>query len=211
MEKYSNNNSNRNQSIIKAILNKDFVISAIIPVLIFTVFDKLNMTLNGVILSGLWSVGVVLVNLIKEHKVNALAMMAGIFSAISLVGTIISKNPTFYLAAPILRDILIAVVFFGSLFLERSLIQIIVEQTYLKNVSEEFKKKSQYKSAWMILTFTWGILNVSQALIRIILIYTVSTSSYFAISTLYDNISTPLLIVFSITFPRWYWTKKQVI
>ena len=50
------------------IFNKDFVVSAIIPIIIFSVFDKMEMTLNGIILSGGWSIGVVLINFIKEHQ-----------------------------------------------------------------------------------------------------------------------------------------------
>ncbi|SFD03317.1 VC0807 family protein [Clostridium uliginosum] len=205
MGKSSNNNLNGNHSIIKNIFNKEFVVSAIIPIIIFSIFNNLKMPFNGIILSGLWSMGVVLINFIKEHKINALAAMAGIFSGIGLIGTIISKNPTFYLVAPIIQDILCALIFFGSLFFERSLIQIIVEQSYLKNVPEEFKRKPKYKSAWRILTSAWGLLNISQAVLRIILLYSVSMNSYYAISTVYSNVSTPLLLAVSITFPKWYW------
>lgn len=73
MEKSLTNNLNMNNSIIKIVFNREFVISDIIPVIIFSVFDKLNMTLNGIILSGVWSIGVVIFNFIKEHKINALA------------------------------------------------------------------------------------------------------------------------------------------
>lgn len=121
-----------------------------------------------------------------------------------LVGTIISKSPTFYLIAPIARDILCALIFFCSLFFEKSLIQIIVEQSYLKNVPEEVKKRAKYRSTWRILTITWGALNISQAALRTVLLYSVSMDSYYAISTMYDNISTPLLLAFSISFPKWY-------
>lgn len=201
---------NKNHSVLKNILNKDFVVSAIIPIIIFSVFDKLQMTFDGIILSGVWSIGVVLINFIKEHKINALASMSAIFSAIGLIGTIISKNPTFYLISPIIQDILYALIFFGSLLFEKSLIQIIVEQSYLKNVPEEFKKKPKYKSVWKILTVAWGILNISQAALRTILLYYVSMSSYYAISTLYSNISSPLLLAFSILFPKWYWKSKTI-
>lgn len=209
MANYSMNTANKNSSIIKTIFNREFVTSAVIPVIIFLVFGKLNMTLDGIILSGVWSIGVVVFNFIKEHKINALATMAGALSAIGLIGTVISKNPTFYLIVPIAQDILIAIVFFGSLFFKKSLIQIIVEQTYLRNVPEEFKAKPKYRSAWRILTFTWGILNISQAVVRIILLHSVSMGSYYALSTLYSNISTPLLIAISIAFPKWYWTKGK--
>jgi len=210
MEKVSdNNNSNKKYSVLKNIFNKDFVVSAIIPIIIFSVFDKMEMTLNGIILSGVWSIGVVLINFIKEHKINALAVMGASFAGVGVIGTVISKNPTFYLVSPIIKDILIALIFFGSLFLKRSLIQIIVEQSYLKNVSEDFKKQPKYKAAWRIVTIAWGILNISQAGFRTVLLYSVSMSAYYATSTVYDNISTPLLLAFSILFPKWYWKKTK--
>jgi intracellular septation protein A len=210
MEKSSdNNNSNKKYLVLKSIFNKDFVVSAIIPIIIFSVFDKMEMTLSGIILSGAWSIGVVLINFIKEHKINALAVMGASFAGVGVIGTAISKNPTFYLVSPIIKDILIALIFFGSLFLKRSLIQIIVEQSYLKNVPEDFKKQPKYKAAWRIVTIAWGILNISQAVFRTVLLYSVSMSAYYATSTVYDNISTPLLLTFSILFPKWYWKKTK--
>lgn len=133
--------------------------------------------------------------------------MSAVFSGIGLIGAVISNNPKFYLISPIIQDILFAIIFFWSLFLERSLVQIIVEQSYLKNAPEELRKKPKYKSAWRILTLSWGILNVSQAVLRTILLYSVSVSSYYAISTIYGNISAPLLLAFSIMFPKLYWKK----
>jgi intracellular septation protein A len=209
MEKVSNNNSNKKYSVLKGIFNKDFVVSAIIPIIIFSVFDKMEMTLSGIILSGVWSIGVVLINFMKEHKINALAAMGASFAGVGVIGTVISKNPTFYLVAPIIQDILLALIFFGSLFCQRSLIQIIVEQSYLKNVPEEFKKQHEYKKVWKIITEAAAILTISQAALRIILLYTVSMSSYYAISTVYGNISTPIFIVFSIMFPKWYWKRTK--
>lgn len=204
-----NVNSNKKYSIIKNVFNKDFVISAVIPIIIFSVFDKIGMTFNGIILSGIWSVGIVGINYIKERKINALATMGAAFAGVGVIGTVVSNNPTFYLVAPIVQDILLAFIFFGSLFFKRSLIQIIVEQSYLKNVSEDFKKKPKYSRAWRMITVAWGILNLSQAALRTVLLYSVSMSSYYAISTVYGNISTPLLIAFSIIFPKWYWKKQK--
>ncbi|WP_297421286.1 VC0807 family protein [Clostridium sp.] len=209
MEK-SISKSNKQYSVLKNILNKDFVMSAIIPIIIFSIFDKNGMTLDGIILSGVWSIGIVGLNFIKEHKINALAVMGASFSGIGVIGTIISNNPTFYLISPIVQDILIAIIFLGSLFCKRSLVQIIAEQSYLSNIPEDFKKQPKYAAAWRIVTLSWGILNISQAVIRTILLFSVSMSSYYAISTVYCNISSPVLIAFSILFPRWYWSKKDI-
>lgn len=210
MESSHMDNSNKKYSVLKNIFNKDFIVSAIIPIVIFSTFNKFKMILTGIILSGLWSIGVVIINFIKEHQINALATLSAIFSTIGLIGTIISKNPTFYLVSPIIQDMLYALIFFGSLFFEKSLIQIIVEQSYFKNASEELRKKAKYKSAWRILTVAWGILNVSQAGLRAVLLYSVSMDSYYAISTIYSNISSPVLLAFSISFPKWYWKSEKI-
>lgn len=68
----------------------DFVVSAIIPIIIFSIFDKMEMTLNGIILSGVWSTGVVLINFMKEHKINALAAMGASFAGVGVIGTVIA-------------------------------------------------------------------------------------------------------------------------
>ncbi|MDR3597955.1 VC0807 family protein [Clostridium sp.] len=202
--------SNRNNSVIKNVFNKDFVVSAIIPILIFSILDKYGMTFEGIVLSGVWSIGGVCVNYIKDHKLNALAVMSAAFAGIGLIGTIVSKNPAFYLVAPIVQDILLAIMFFGSLFFKRSLIQIIIEQSYLKNASEEIKNSLKFKSTCRFLSIAWGVLTVSQAAIRIILLNSVSVSTYYTISTSYGNISTPLMIAFSIMFPKWYSKRKSI-
>lgn len=202
--------SNKNNSVVKNVFNKDFVVSAIIPIIIFSILDRYGMTFEGIVLSGGWSIGVVLINYIKDHELNALAIMSAAFAGIGLIGTIISKNPTFYLVAPIIQDILLAVMFFGSLFFKRSLIQIIIEQSYLKNDSGDIKNSLKFKSTCRFLSIAWGVLTVSQAAVRIVLLYSVSVSTYFAISTAYGNISTPLMIAFSIMFPKWYSKRKRI-
>ncbi|HBF39747.1 MAG TPA: hypothetical protein DDW50_20840 [Firmicutes bacterium] len=195
-------------SVLSNIFNREFMVSAIVPLLIFYIFRYLRMTLGGIILSGCWCVCVVVIKLIREHKVNVLALLAGIFSAIGLVGTIISQSPTFYLISPIVIDILYALIFCGSLFTPRPLIQVIVEDSHLGLFSEDFRSTRKYKSAWQILTAAWGVLNITQALLRMILLHSAPVEVYYTISTVYSNISSPLLLVFSYVFPKWYWHRK---
>lgn len=200
--------SNKNYSVIKNVFNKDFVVSAIIPIIIFSLLDKYGMTFEGIILSGSWSIGVVIVNYVKAREFNALAIMSAAFAGIGLIGTIVSKNPTFYLVAPIVQDILLAAMFFGSLLFKKSLIQIIIEQSYLKNESGEIRNSSKFKLICRFLSIAWGVLTVSQVLVRVVLLYSVSVGTYYAISTAYGNISTPLMVAFSIMFPKWYFKRK---
>jgi intracellular septation protein A len=210
MDKIEEKNIAGKPSVFKNIFNPEFIVSAIIPLLIFYSFTYLKMNLSGIVLSGCWCVCVVVVKLIRDHKVNVIALLAGIFSAIGLIGTIISHNPTFYLATPIVIDILYALIFFGSLFTPRPLIQVIVEDSQIGLFSEDLRRTRKYKSAWQILTVAWGALNITQALLRSILLFSVSVELYYTMSTIYSNISSPLLLVFSYTFPKWYWHKIGV-
>lgn len=210
MEGPSKENPSKKYSVLKNIFNKDFVISAIIPIIIFSILDRNGMTFEGIVLSGGWSIGVVLINYIKDHELNALATISAAFAGVGLIGTVISKNPTFYLIAPIVQDILLAAMFFGSLFFKRSLIQIIIEQSYLKNDSGKIKNSQKFKLTCRFLSIAWGVLTVSQAAVRIVLLHSVSVSIYYTISTAYGNISTPLMIAFSIMFPKWYYKRKSI-
>jgi intracellular septation protein A len=196
-------------STVRSFFNKDFIASAIIPLIIFYIFNHMKMVLVGTILSGCWCLSVFLIKLIREHKINAIALLSGIFSVIGLLCTIISQNPTVYLAEPIFEDILYAILFWGSLFFPRPLIQVFVEDSHMSAFSEGFRKTQQYKAAWRILTIAWGALNVSQALLRVALLYSVPIDLYYTISKIYVNVSYPLLMIFSYQFPKWYWERSK--
>ncbi|QXE20777.1 VC0807 family protein [Clostridium sp. 001] len=196
-------------SILRNVFNRDFVVSAIVPVVIFYVFDKFEMTLSGIIFSGLWSIGVVIINFIKTKKLNALAAIAAAFSGIGLVGSAISKNAAFYFVSPLVGNALVSLIFFLSLLSRKSLIEVIVEQSYLKNAPEKMKNDKDHKFVWRFLTAIWGFGNLSQVILGAILLKVVSMSLYYAVINIYGNILSILLLAFSITFPKIYFKKKR--
>ncbi|ADK14670.1 VC0807 family protein [Clostridium ljungdahlii] len=209
MEKSYANGVKNKSSILRNILNKDFVVSAIIPVVIFYVFDKFKMTLSGIIFSGLWSIGVVIANFIKTREINALAVMAAAFSGIGLVGSVISKNATFYFVSPLVGNALVSLLFFLSLLSRKSLIEVIVEQSYLKNAPEKMKNDKDHKFVWRFLSAIWGFGNLSQVILGVVLLKVASMSLYYAVINIYGNILSILLLAFSITFPKIYFKKKS--
>ncbi|VBB07114.1 Hypothetical protein LUCI_2358 [Lucifera butyrica] len=210
MEKAADKNSQKPPPSSAKLFNKEFIASVIIPLIIFYIFNYRKMALAGTILSGCWCIGVFLFNLIREHKTNILALLSGIFLVIGLLCTILWRNPNIYFVEPIFEDVLYAVIFFSSLFFSRPLIQVFVEDSHIVAFPEEFRKTSQYKSVWKILTIAWGVLNVSQALLRVALLYSVPIELYYAISKIYVNVSSPLLLLFSYKFPKWYWKRIGV-
>ncbi len=194
-------------TFFKNILNKEFVLSALAPSLIFYIFNFLKLKLIGTILSGCWCLGMVLLKLIRERKINGMALAAGGFSLIGLIGTLVLKNPMFYMAAPIFEDGLYALLFFGSLCFPRPLIQLIVEDSHLGSFPDELRRTAKYRAAWRILTLTWGVLNLTQALLRSILLVAAPLELYYGIGKIYGQLSSGLLLLGSYWFPKWYWKR----
>ncbi|MDB2156247.1 VC0807 family protein [Clostridium butyricum] len=193
-------------SIVKNIFNKDFIISAIIPLLIYGVATKCSTELIGLILSGIWCIAVVIVNYFMSKTINFLATIGAVFNGIGLIGTIISKSPTFYLATPIVEDFLFAFILIMSIFLSHPIIQVVAEQSFLNNVPKSIKDNRKYKSSWNIITAAWAAINILQATVRIIILNYFSIKVYYTISNIYSGISIPLFIAASIIFSKWYLT-----
>lgn len=196
--------SDKKYSVIKNIFNKDFVISAIVPLIIYEVVTKCSTELSGLILSGIWCIAVVVVNYVISKTVNFLAAIGALFTGIGLIAMIISKNPAFYLATPIVKDFLFALMLIVSIFVSHPIIQVVAEQSFLKNAPEKIKNNPKYKSNWIIITAAWGAINVLQGAVRIIMLNCFSIEVYYTLSNVYSGISMPLFIAASIIFSKWY-------
>lgn len=191
--------------IIKQIFNWEFFFSVVIPIIILAVLSHFNMALLGTILAGTLALAASAVKFARVRRVNIYAMIVAGFSAIGLIGTIISRSPAFYLASPIVCDLVLAAVFLGSLLFSKSLIQVFAEYETKDFFPPALRMHPRYAEVWRILTAGWGFLSLSQALLRVILLRSVPPALYYTISSLYGNISTPFFLVFTFWFPRWYW------
>lgn len=191
------------------LLNFDFFATIIIPLAIFYIFNYHQNLLWGAILSGAWCCGFFLFRLIINKKTNILALLTGIFSVISLLITIIFHDPKFYFLEPIFSDFIYSVIFFGSLFFSRSLIQIFVEDSKIISFSSEYTTFEKYIKTWKILTIIWGSVMLLLAAIKLLIFYCMSINVYYAVSKTYSAVINPLLIIGSYKFPKWYWHKAE--
>lgn len=191
--------------IIKRIFDLYFALGVVVPIIIFYVFSYYDMIFQGTILAGVWALGVIAYQYMRERRANAFAIIVTIFSVIGLIGTIVFHSPTFYLESPIAMDLVLGCIFLGSLIIGKPLIQIFAEYEMKDGFSQELRMHSKYTSAWQILTAGWGLLCISQALLRFALLQIASPEMYYTISSVYGSISTPLFLLFSFWFPKWYW------
>jgi intracellular septation protein A len=168
------------------------------------------MILLGTILAGGWSLTAIFLQLTSKRKVSPFAIIVALFSVLGLIRTIIFHNPTFYLESPILMDLVLGCMFLGSLVIGKPLIQIFAEYEMKEFFPEKLRMHLKYVSAWRILTAGWGLLCISQALLRLGLLNTTSPAFYYTVSSVYSHISTPFLLVFSYCFPQWYWRNLEM-
>lgn len=188
----------------------DFVLSILLPIVLFYIFDKMGKTLDGTIVAGAWSILMTIVVFAKDRRLNVYAIIGFIFSVVGLVTTVISNDPVYYLAYPIVSDILFAIAFFGSVAIKKPLIQAFAEYQMKDIFPLELRVKPMYKNAWIILTVAWGLLSFLQAGIRIILLMSVNTSVYFSVSTVIGNTTSIIMLIASVEFPSWYWKRMKL-
>lgn len=200
----------KQKSALGKLINAEFIFSIIIPILLFLVFDKMGRTLTGTIAAGSWSLLMTVVIFIRDKKLSLYAILSLIFSVIGLVTTVVSNDPVYYLASPIVSDILLALVFFVSAAIGKPLIQQFAEYQMKDMFSPALRAKPMYKNAWMILTVAWGVLSLLQAFIRTVLLVSVSHSVYFSVSTFIGSVTTIIMLVGSVRFPSWYWKREKI-
>jgi hypothetical protein len=169
------------KSVLRKLFNMEFMLSVILPIILFLAFDRMNMTLKGTIAAGAWS-----------------------------VTTAISSNPLYYLASPIVSDLLLALAFFASVAVRKPLIKEFAEYQMKDMFSPALRAKPMYNNAWMIITAAWGVLSLLQAAIRIVLLLTVSNAVYYSASMIIGNVTTIIMIIGSVKFPSWYWKRETL-
>ena len=136
-------------------------------------------------------------------------MLDVVFSAVSLIGAIISKNQIYCMLSPIICDFLWMGIFICSLVFRKPLLQTMAEE--VATFPDKIKNTQIYRKTWVLLTLYWCAYYLILAVFSIILLETVSASSYFSITTLCSNVLLVLLIVFTYWFARHYWIKGQTM
>ena len=124
------------------------------------------MILLGTILAGSWALAAVIFQYTRGRKINIFAIIVALFSIIGLFGTIVFHNPVFYLESPIFMDLVLGCIFLGSLLIGKPLIQILAEYEMKDAFSQKLRMHPKYVSAWRILTAGWGLVCISQAMLR---------------------------------------------
>jgi VIT1/CCC1 family predicted Fe2+/Mn2+ transporter len=190
---------------------KQFVIGALIPIVIFYLFHRVDKSLIGAFLAAGWSVGVVTTTRLLFKKTNLFAALSIPVTLIEIASIVITLSPEFYLATAAIEHILWGLVCLGSTAFYRPLILIFAQAMGgIPKTQElgEFGKSDEFRSAWVILTIIWGITHLIAALVLILSQIWLPLEIFLIMRTAFSTPLLAALVAFSLWFPRWYWNRK---
>jgi len=195
---------------------RQFILGALVPVLLYYVFHRFGQPLVGAMLAIGWSISLLAITYWHARRIELFPGLAIPIILIELIGTLITRNPNFYLASAAIEKILWALLFLGSLVLRRPLIQIFAELLNPGLGSREFLNQSKippklYQAAWHILTAVWAAVYFLKAFILIFSQLNLSMETFLIFRTATGIPITVLMFVFSYRFPAWYWRHRMPV
>ena len=193
---------------------RQFILGALVPISFFYVFHRYGQPLTGAMLAISWSLSLLAITYWRSRRIELFPGLAVPIITIELIGTLVFKNPDLYLASAAIENVLWGLVFFGSILIQRPLIQIFAEMLNPGLGSQEFLNQSKlppqlYRSAWQIVTAMWGGVGLLKAMILIFSQLTLPMEAFLIVRTASGIPVMVLMLVFSYRFPGWYWERAM--
>lgn len=192
---------------------RQLIFGASVPLIIFYSFHRIGQSFAGALLAIGWSIGRLVIKYWRSRSIELFPALAIPIVLIELIGTLITRNPDFYLAAAAIDNVLWGLVFLGSLLLSRPLIQIFAEMLNPGLGSQEFLSHFEmpvqlYRSAWKILTVIWAVVSILKAVILILSQLNLPLEAFLIIRTASGLPVFVAMLIFTYRFPRWYWEMR---
>ena len=193
---------------------RQLILGALVPITIFYTLHRLGQSLTGALLAIGWSVSLLVINYWRSRSIELFPALAIPIVLIELIGTLITRNPDFYLASAAIENVLWGLLFLSSLLLARPLIQIFAELLNPGLGSEEFLSHFEipvqlYRSAWKILTVLWSLVFLFKAIVLILSQLKLPLEAFIIVRTASGLPVLVVMLIFTYRFPRWYWARAR--
>ena len=193
---------------------RQLILGALVPITIFYTLHRLGQPLIGALLAIGWSISLLVFKYWRSRSIELFPALAIPIVLIELIGTLITRNPDFYLASAAIENVLWGLLFFGSLLLTRPLIQIFAELLNPGLGSQEFLSHFEmpvqlYRSAWKILTVIWAVVSLLKAIILILSQLKLPLEVFLIVRTASGFPVLVVMLLFAYRFPRWYWERPR--
>ncbi len=200
------------QLLIQNFPVRQFILGALIPLMIFYIFKSFGQPLAGALLAGSWGLGVVLVVYWRTRRIELFAGLATTLAVIELVTTAITRSPAFFLASASIDSAAYGFIFLSSLLFSRPVLQLMAEETVgIETFSGNLRRSPPYRTAWQILTTVWGGVYLCKAILLVLLQLRLPLEVFLVFRTLLGWPVWAILFSFSFWFPGWYWRRVRVI
>lgn len=194
---------------------RQLILGALVPITIFYTLYRLGQPLTGALIAIGWSISLLAIKYWRSRSIELFPALAIPIVLIELIGTLITRNPDFYLASAAIDNVLWGLLFLGSLLFTRTLIQIFAELLNPGLGSPEFlshfeMRQQLYRSAWKILTVIWAVVSFLKAIILILSQLKLPLEAFLIVRTASGFPVLLLMLIFTYRFPRWYWARARV-
>ena len=194
---------------------RQLILGALVPIAIFYALYRFGQPLTGALIAIGWSISLLVIKYWRSRTIELFPALAIPIILIELIGTLITRNPDFYLASAAIDNVLWGLLFFSSLLFTRPLIQIFAELLNPGLGSQEFLSHFEmpdrlYRSAWKILTVIWAVVSLTKAIILILSQIKLPLEVFLIVRTVSGFPVLVLMLIFTYRFPRWYWARTGV-
>ena len=193
---------------------RQLIIGVLVPITLFYTLHRLGWPLFGALTAISWSISLLAWKYWRSRRIELFPALAIPIVVIELIGTLITRDPDFYLASAAIENTLWGFLFLGSLLFARPLIQIFAELLNPGLGSVEFLNHFQmteplYKSAWKILTLMWAVVSLGKAIILVMSQLKLPLEVFLIVRSASGFPVLVVLLLFSYRFPGWYWARKK--
>ena len=190
------------------------ILGVLVPITIFYTLHRLGRPLTGALIAIAWSISLLAIKYGRSRNIELFPALAIPVILIEFIGTLITRNPDFYLASAAIDNVLWGFVFLGSLLFTRPLIQIFAELLNPGLGSQEFLSHFKiplqlYRSAWKILTVVWAMVSFLKAIVLILSQLNLSLEAFLVVRTAAGFPVLVVMLLLTYRFPGWYWQRPR--
>jgi len=193
---------------------KGFLLGLFVPVNVLLIFKLFNNAMTGTIFAVGWCILFFLADYAVARQVCVFPLITLFMIATQTAGSMYAVyHHASALAASLLPgidDLIVALFFLGSLITRAPLILLLLDKESISRLAAKYSKSPHFMLAWRQITVVWGVSYIVQS-IMVTYLRVTSSPAERAVDFLLGWPTVFFLLLFSVTYPAWYWTKKGLI
>ena len=193
---------------------KGYLLGLFVPLNILLSFKLLNNAITGTYLALGWCILFFLADYVVTRQVCVFPLIALFMIATQTTASMYAGyHHGSALAAslvPGIDDLVVALLFLGSLVRRAPLILFLLDKESVDRLTAKYGKSPYFMLAWRQITAVWGVWYLVQSVLVTYLRVT-SSSAERAVDFFLGWPIIFLLLLFSVAYPAWYWTKKGLV